>query len=60
VKVRYERKGKTITTVKMDDEGHVTRSQETFQTYNAAKKRSREIQMKEQKDLGRGVLEDTS
>lgn len=55
-KVRYERKGKTITTITTDDEGHVTRTQEGFPSYNAAKRKSRALQMEAQKGLGRGVL----
>jgi len=55
-KVRFERKGKTITTIKTDDEGNITRSQESFPSYNAAKRKSRALQIKEQKGLGRGVL----
>jgi len=54
--VRYERKVQTITTVTMDDEGHVTRKQEGFKSHNAAKRKSRALQMGAQKALGRGVL----
>jgi len=54
--VRYERKGKTITTITTAEDGKITRTQEGFQTYNAAKRKSREIQIREQKGIGRGVL----
>lgn len=54
--VRYERKEHVITTIIMDDEGHVTRTQESFPSENAAKRKSRAIQMKEKKGLGGGIL----
>jgi len=54
--VRYERKDHIITTITVDDEGHVSRRKEVFRTTNAAKRTSHSLQMKAVKALGRGVL----
>ena len=56
--VRYERKNHVITTITVDDEGHVSRIQKSYKSTNAAKRASVSLQRgsNEQGILGRGVL----
>jgi len=53
--VRYERKGRTITTIKTNDKGKETRESKGYKFHNEAKRVSHAVQVLDG-GLGMGVL----